>query len=255
MTDTTPRPLAGRRALVTGAGGPRGIGAAIARRLAEAGADLAVTDAPSAADGVEALAAALRARGGRAAALVADLADPGAPEALLDAAAAALGGPPHVLVNDAAHSARDGWEALDAATIDAHLAVNLRAPALLAVGLARRLGADRRGRIVSLTSGQGRGPMPGELAYAASKGALEALTVTLADELAPLGITVNAVNPGVTDTGWIDEAARAELGPKHPMGRFGTPDDAARLVAFLATDDGGWITGQVLHSEGGFRRR
>ncbi len=87
------------------------------------------------------------------------------------------------------------------------------------------------------------------------RGALEALTLSLADELAPLGITVNAVNPGVTDTGWIDDAARAELAPKHPMGRFGEPDDAARLIAFLAGDEGRWITGQVLHSEGGFRRR
>ncbi len=253
MTVPTPRPLAGRRALVTGAGTPHGIGAGIARRLAEAGAQLALADLPGV-DGTAALAAELRRAGVAAVALEADLAHPDAPEALLDAAAEALGGPPHVLVNNAAHSARDGWEAVDAATLDAHHAVNVRAPALLAVGLARRLGADPRGRIVNLVSGQGRGPMPGELAYAASKGGLEALTVSLADELAPLGITVNAVNPGVTDTGWIDDAARAELAPKHPMGRFGTPDDAARLVAFLAGDDGGWITGQVLHSEGGFRR-
>jgi len=247
--------LAGRRALVTGAGTPAGIGAGICRRLAGAGADVGLAVAPGQEEHGETLAAELRAAGVAAAVLVADLARPEAPEALLDAAARALGGPPHVLVNNAAHSTRDGWEALDAAAIDAHLAVNLRAPALLAVGLARRLGREPRGRVMSLTSGQGRGPMPGELAYAASKGALEALTVTLADELAPLGITVNAVNPGVTDTGWMDPAARAALAPKHPMGRFGAPDDAARLIAFLASDDGGWITGQVISSEGGFRRR
>ena len=96
--------------------------------------------------------------------------------------------------------------------------------------------------------------MPGELAYVASKGALEALTVSLADELAPLGITVNAVSPGVTDTGWITEELRAALLPRHPAGRLGTPEDAARLVAFLAGEGSGWITGQVLYSEGGFRR-
>lgn len=248
-------PLTGRRALVTGAGNPRGIGAGICRRLADDGADVALAVAPGQAAAGEELVAHLRAEGAVAAVLEADLARPEAAEALLDGAERALGGPPHVLVNNAAHSERDGWERLDAATLDAHLAVNLRAPALLAVGLARRLGADPRGRIIGLTSGQGRGPMPGELAYAASKGGLEALTVTLADELAPLGITVNAVSPGVTDTGWIDATARAELAPKHPMGRFGTPDDAARLVAFLAGDEGRWITGQVLYSEGGFRRR
>jgi 3-oxoacyl-[acyl-carrier protein] reductase len=248
-------PLSGRRALVTGAGNPRGIGAATCRRLAADGAEVALTVAPGRTAGADELVAALRAQGTATAVLEIDLARPEAADALLDAAERALGGPPHVLVNNAAHGARDGWERLDAATLDAHLAVNLRTPALLAVGLARRLGADARGRVISLTSGQGRGPMPGELAYAASKGALEALTVTLADELAPLGITVNAVSPGVIDTGWMDDAARAELAPKHPMGRFGTPEDAARLIAFLARDEGGWITGQVLYSEGGFRRR
>jgi 3-oxoacyl-[acyl-carrier protein] reductase len=97
--------------------------------------------------------------------------------------------------------------------------------------------------------------MLGELAYAATKGAIEALTVTLAAEVGGKGITVNAVNPGPTDTGWMTEELRRELSEKFPTERVGEPEDAARLVAFLAGDEARWITGQVIHSEGGFLRR
>ena len=163
-------------------------------------------------------------------------------------------GPPSILVNNAAHSARDGYEALDDATLDAHYAVNLRATALLSAVFARRFDGETGGRIVNLTSGQSLGPMPGELAYAATKGASEAFTRTLAAEVGHKGITVNAVNPGPTDTGWITEEIRQELSAKFPAGRVGEPEDAARVVAFLASDEADWITGQVIHSEGGFLR-
>ena len=256
--------LHGRVALITGASRRVGIGAAVCRELATAGVDVFFThwgrydQEMDYADpaGPAALLAELRGLGVRAEAAPVDLADPAAPEALLAEVERRLG-PPTILVNNAAHSTRDGWRALDAATLDAHYAVNLRATALLSVGLARRL-ADRPegspgGRIVNLTSGQGRGPMPGELAYAASKGAIEALTVTLAAELGPLGITVNAVNPGPTDTGWMTEDLKTELLPRFPLGRIGQAADAARLIAFLVSDAGGWITGEVIHSTGGFR--
>jgi 3-oxoacyl-[acyl-carrier protein] reductase len=183
----------------------------------------------------------------------ADLADAEARAALLGAVEAFVGRP-SILVNNAAHSTRDGYEALDAATLDAHYAVNVRAPALLSAELARRHERGTPGRIVNVVSGQFLGPMPGELAYTASKGALQALTVQLAAELAPLGITVNAMSPGPIDTGWMDDALRAELLAKFPMGRIGRPEDAAALIAFLCSDEAGWITGQVVHSEGGFLR-
>jgi 3-oxoacyl-[acyl-carrier protein] reductase len=156
-------------------------------------------------------------------------------------------------VNNAAYSTRDGYGTLDAAILDAHYAVNLRATALLSVLFARRFEVEP-GRIINLTSGQSLGPMPGELAYAATKGAIEAFTRTLAVEIAHKGITVNAVNPGPTDTGWISEDLRSELSSKSPFGRVGEPEDAARLVAFLAGDEAAWITGQTIHSEGGFLR-
>ena len=244
--------LRGRVAVVTGAGRCRGIGAAICKALAEEGADIFFTywkedDEP------EGLLEELRRVGVRAETMEVDLSLLESPERLLDMVAARLG-PPWVLVNNAAYSTRDGYEALDAATLDAHYAVNLRATALLSVEFARRFGGGSGGRIVNLTSGQSLGPMPGELAYAATKGAIEAFTRTLATEVGQKGITVNSVNPGPTDTGWMADELRRELSGRFPTGRVGEPEDAARLVAFLASEEAAWITGQVIHSEGGFLR-
>jgi 3-oxoacyl-[acyl-carrier protein] reductase len=174
-------------------------------------------------------------------------------ESLLEIAEARLG-PLSILVNNAAYSTSDGYERLDAATIDAHVAVNLRATMLLSAAFARRFAGDGPGRIINLTSGQSLGPMPDELAYGATKGAIEAFTRSLAPAVAAKGITVNAVNPGPTDTGWISPDLRAELLPKFPLGRLGTPQDAARLIAWLTGPEAGWVTGQVIHSEGGFFR-
>jgi 3-oxoacyl-[acyl-carrier protein] reductase len=123
--------------------------------------------------------------------------------------------------------------------------------ALLCAQFARRFSKPSGGRIINLSSGQGLGPMPGELAYVASKGAVEAFTVSLSAELAPRGITVNAVDPGLTDTGWLSAEQRLEWLARAPLGRVGVPQDAARLVRFLASEEAGWITGQVLHSRGG----
>ena len=251
--------LRGRVALVTGVGRRRGIGSAVCRALAARGADVVLSywkpydrGMPWASDEdePEALAAELRALGVRAGAVEMDLSLPESPERLLDAAERLIGRPT-VLVNVAAHSTRDGYGALDAGTLDAHHAVNVRAMALLSAGFARRWPGGPGGRIVNFSSGQALGPMVGELAYAASKGAIEAFTRTLAAEVWERGITVNAVNPGPTDTGWMTEEIEAGL----PPGTVGEPGDAARLVAFLAGDEAAWITGQTIHSEGGFFRR
>jgi 3-oxoacyl-[acyl-carrier protein] reductase len=255
--------LRGRVALVTGARRRRGIGTAICRALAADGADVffshwcpfdrtqpvgADPDAPGT------LREELRGIGVRAEDMEIDLSLTGSPERLLDAVTESLG-PVTILVNNAAYSTRDGFEMLDAETLDAHYAVNLRAAALLSVGFARRYPGGPGGRIINLTSGQSLGPMPGELAYAATKGAIEVLTVTLAAEVGRKGITVNAVNPGPTNTGWMTAELKEELAARFPSGRVGEPEDAARLVAFLASDEARWITGQILHSEGGFLRR
>jgi len=254
--------LTGRIAIVTGASRRQGIGAAICRALVDQGAEIFFThwqpydqtqSHGADAEGPEALLAALRQRGRRAESLEIDLSQVDAADRILDAVHARLG-PPAILVNNAAHSTQDGYERLDAAMLDAHYAVNVRAMALLSVGFARRYSGGSGGRIVNLSSGQSQGPMPDELAYIASKGAIEAFTLSLSAGVASKGITVNAVNPGPTDTGWMTNDLKAALLPKMGLGRIGSPDDAARLVAFLASDAAEWITGQVIHSEGGFLR-
>lgn len=254
--------LRGKVAIVTGAGRRGGIGAAICRALASRGADVLFTywkdyDREMSwnpdEDGPEILREELRSMDVRAEGVEVDLSLPESPEILLDVATEKLG-TPSILVNNAAYSVNDGYEDLDASTLDATYAVNLRAMALLCVGFARRYSGGPGGRIVNISSGQSLGPMPGELAYAATKGAVEAFTATLAAEVGRKGITVNAVNPGPTDTGWMDDELRSELRRKFPPGRVGEPEDAARLVAFLAGEDAAWITGQVIHSEGGFLR-
>jgi 3-oxoacyl-[acyl-carrier protein] reductase len=252
----------GRVALVTGASRMRGIGVAVCRELARAGNDVAFThwraydaEMPWGADteSPESFAAELRALGVRALPVAADLSDVTTPAALLDNVEQELGSVT-VLVNNAAYSTSDGLEGLTADVLDAHYHVNMRGTMLLSAEFARRFRAGRGGRIINLTSGQSRGPMPGELAYGATKGAIEAFTLSFSAVVAQRGITVNAVNPGPTETGWMDEELRAMLRTKFPAGRIGQPEDAARLIAFLASDAAEWITGQVIHSEGGFER-
>ncbi len=260
-------PLRGRTALITGVSRRAGIGYAIARRMAAMGAGLflhhyephdraqpwgADPGGPqSVVDGVSAARADPAAPVHHAAV---DLVAPDAPERLLATAADALG---HVdiLVCNHALSGSDGRiGTLNAAMLDAHWAVNARSTILLAQAFAARHDGRPGGRIVVMTSGQDLGPMPGEVAYAASKGALASITRTLADHLADRAITVNAVNPGPVDTGYAPPDAHEAVRSHFPSGRWGEPDDPARLIAWLATDGAAWITGQTINSEGGFRR-
>ena len=253
--------LHGRLAIVTGASRRTGIGAAVCRALATDGADIFFTHWRSFdrilpqgvdEDGPARLQKELQELGVKCESLEIDLSKIDAPKHILDEVELRLGSP-SILVNNAAYSTRDGFEVLDAATLDAHYTVNMRGTFLLTVEFARRLSGKSGGRIINLTSGQSIASMPGELAYAATKGAVESFTVSLSAELASHGITVNAVDPGPTDTGWMTEELRQELLPRFPMGRIGQPEDAARLIAFLASDEAAWITGQVIHSRGGFQ--
>jgi 3-oxoacyl-[acyl-carrier protein] reductase len=251
--------LSGRNAVVTGVSRRIGIGFAITRRLLSLGAEVFVQswtphDAarPSGPDpvGMDAVLSELR-EGGRVEHLACDFADPEAPARVLAAAEQALGHLDILVVNHA-RSGEGRLGELTAEHLDAFLHENVRASLLLVKEFSARHDGRPGGRVVLMTSGQHLGPMAGEVAYAVSKGALHQATRTLADALIDRGITVNTINPGPTDTGW----GLAEIDPSHtmPLGRWGEPDDAARLIAWLCTDDAHWITGQVIDSEGGFRR-
>ena len=250
-----------RLAIVTGASRRRGIGAAVCRALAQAGVDIFFTHwgpydrrMPWGAEEDEPahLQRQVQALGVRCEHLRIDLGTVDAPQRIMQAAQAQLG-PASILVNNATHDETTApFDQLDAPTLDAYYAVNMRGTMLLSIEFARRFAGSAGGRIINLTSGQGRGAMPGKLAYAATKGAIEAFTLTLAVEVAPRGITVNAIDPGPTDTGWMTEEVKRALLPRFPMGRLGQPEDAARLITWLASEDAGWVTAQIIRSTGGF---
>jgi 3-oxoacyl-[acyl-carrier protein] reductase len=252
--------LQGQVAIVTGVSRPRGIGAAICRELSALGADLFLSGCPAydegqppetGGSGVDRLLNDLRSAGSDVEWTPFDLSFSKSPLALLEAVSSRFGRA-HLLINNACFSARDSIATLEAASLDLHYAVNSRAPILLSVEFVRRFAGKGARRIISLTSGQMLGPMPGEIGYAVSKAALDAFTITFANEVGKYGITVNAVDPGPTDTGWMTEEVQKQLLPRYALGRLGEPEDAARLVAFLAGPEADWITGQTIRSRGGF---
>lgn len=264
-------PLTGRTALITGASRSRGIGAAVARRLASMGASLVVhhhrshdATQPWGADGLDDVLSSIRGHltaGATLHDLQGDLAEPDAPTALVENAER-LAGPLDILVCNHARSGGDATLAeITAEQLDGHWAADARSVLLLTQAFAARHEPGRPGgRVIWMSSGQQEGPMPGEIAYAAAKGALAGITLTVADELADRGILLNTVNPGPVNTGYldpdveVDEATLHSLRERFPSKRFGTPDDPARLIAWLVSDDGEWVVGQVISSEGGFRR-
>ncbi|WP_285729162.1 SDR family oxidoreductase [Nocardiopsis sp. ATB16-24] len=258
-----PLPLRDRTALVTGAGRRGGIGYAIARRLAAHGASVMVhhyrphdVALPWGGDDIDAVLDGVRAVLGdphaRVADVAADLEDPEASARVVEATVDEFG---HLDVLVANHARSGGDAPLDGVTpemLDGHWAVDARSPLLLAQAFAARHDGRRGGRVLFMTSGQIHGGMPGEVAYASAKAVLAQITPTLAVELGPRGITVNTVDPGPVQTGYIDDELMGRLLPRFPMGRVGTPDDPARLMAWLATDEAAWITGQVISADGGF---
>ncbi|HEY3510692.1 MAG TPA: SDR family oxidoreductase [Kribbella sp.] len=239
----------GKTALVTGAS--RGIGRAIAERLAAAGCEVAVHYGRDKAGAEETLARI----GGRGFVIGAELGVSGAVESVVDQLGAELGGRRlNVLVNNAAASPAGPIGTDTEAAFDRLMAVNVRAPYFLIQRLLPMLADD--GRIVSISSVATRMANPAQTSFAMTKGALETMTVTLAQELGARGITVNAVAPGATrteangavfDTPGLSELIVAQTA----LGRLGGADDVAEVVAFLASPAARWITGQVVDASGG----
>ena len=255
-------PLKDRVALVTGVSRLRGIGFAVAQRLASMGADLFI-HSYAAYDSMlplerqpneqEQIVARLKEIGRRVEHMDIDFDDTEAPSHVVSNAVKRLG---HIdiLIANHAYSAPQRLSKLTAAEVDRHLIVNVRATLLLVSEFAAQHDSRTGGRVLLMTSGQHTGPMGPMLAYGASKGAIHQITASLADELMEQGITVNTVNPGPTDTGWAGPEVYEQV-LKHRHWGWGQPDDAARLMAWLTTDDARWITGQVINSEGGYWRR
>lgn len=277
--------------LVTGANNPFGIGAAVAKAFATQKAKVFFhyfrraaapdhanhNDSPGEkfyyaqqSKSAQEVLDAVRSDGGQASAWEADLSDPAVVARLFDEAEKAFG-PVEILVNNAA--AWDGdtflspdaelpnklnqlWtarpESITAASFDRNFVVNARAPALMIAEFARRhirRGA-RWGRIINISTAAAY-CFPSEVSYGASKLALEGYTRSAAVELAQLGITANAVSLGPIQTGWITPELEQAVLPLIPMGRIGTPDDAANAIVFFASEQSGWITGQRLFVGGG----
>ncbi|MCX4571284.1 SDR family NAD(P)-dependent oxidoreductase [Streptomyces albogriseolus] len=249
--------LTGRTALVTG--GSRGIGRAIAERLAADGATVAVHYGRNAAAADEVVEG-IRAKGGTAFTVHAELGVEGDVATLWEsfdrqvrqhATSTGL----DILVNNAGVTPRGEIDETTAEAFEEAVAVNMRAPFFLTQQGLKRLRDG--GRIVNVSSGATRIALTNIIAYAMTKGAIDAFNLTLAKALGPRGITVNSVAPGIIDTdinaSWLrgNEAAERSAAELSALGRVGRPEDVADVVAFLASDDARWVTGQVLDATGG----
>jgi 3-oxoacyl-[acyl-carrier protein] reductase len=243
--------LDGRTALVTG--GSRGIGRAVVERLARDGATVTFGFGTSERAAGEVVASVLAA-GGRAIAVRADLAEPGAAARLWDAAGE-FAGPVDILVNNAAIGVVRTLAELSDDDYERVMQINVRAVFDALREAARRM--PDGGRIVNVSTVNTVLPGPGISLYAASKGAVEQLTVIAAHELGGRGITVNTVSPGATDTDMLRDhnssEGRETMRGMSPLGRLGQPDDVADVIAFLVGPDGRWMTAQNLRAGGGIR--
>lgn len=175
-----------------------------------------------------------------------DLSDAEAPTTLIERVSRERG-TLSALVLSHAHDVESGILDTTAESFDRHVFVNARASLLMIAAFARQVD-ETGGAVVAFTSDDTTGNLP----YGASKGALDRLVISSARELGPLGISANVVNPGPIDTGWMDDETRVTLASHQPLGRAGTPQDIAAITSFLLSNEGRWISGQLLHTDGGF---
>lgn len=240
----------GKTAIVTG--GSRGIGRAVCLELARGGANVALCFAGNGA-AAQSTAEAVEAAGGRALALRCDVSDAAQVDALVQAAVERFG-QVDILVNNAGITRDNLVMRMSEADFDLVVAANLKGAFLCMKAVSRGMLKRRYGRIVNLSSVVGLRGNAGQANYAASKAGMIGMTKSLAKELASRGVTVNAVAPGFIETDMtaaLADAARTAARSAIPMGRFGGPEDVAKAVAFLASEEAAYITGQVLAVDGG----
>ncbi len=239
----------GKTALITGSA--RGIGKAIAERLAAGGAKIIISDIM--ADAAEATAEEMRSRGIEAIAIAANVANRDDAIKLVEAAVAKFSSL-DIVVNNAGITRDTLMVRMSEQDWDSVIDVNLKGAFLITQAAAKIMMKQRSGRIVNISSVVGRMGNAGQTNYAASKAGLIGLTKASAKELATRGVTVNAIAPGFIQTAMTDqmpETAREKLSGAIPMKRLGTPEDVAAAVAFLASEDASYVTGQVIGIDGG----
>jgi len=245
--------LTGKVAVVTGAS--KGIGAAIAKELAKDGAAVIVNYAASAQQ-AEAVVADIKSAGGKAKAVRADVSKPAEAKQLIDAAVSEFGRL-DILVNNAGVYEFAPLEQITEQHFDRMFNLNVRGLLFATQAAAAAIG-DHGGAIINIGSMASQTPPPAASVYSATKAALDAITQSLAAELGPKKILVNAVLPGPVETeglqamGGSDQFV-AQLVSRTPLGRIGQPRDIARVVSFIASEDAGWITGQIIPAAGGLR--
>lgn len=246
-TSTMNRPLAGRKAFVTG--GARGIGAAIVKRLAAEGASVAFTYV-STQSKAEELVQEIKSVGGQALAIRADSADAGAVKGAVEETIQAFGGI-DILVNNAGISGLTPYDHFDLEEFDRMVAINLKAVfvAVQAAGPQMKQG----GRVINIGSVAAEfNPFPGNSLYVSTKAAVAGLTRVLARDLAPQGVTVNNIQPGMIDTDMNPEnGSYASAAQMIPLGRYGKASEIASMVAYIASPEAGYITGASLNVDGG----
>ena len=248
----TKRPVA----LITGASRKIGIGASIARTLAGAGWDIGITwwqpydrSMPwgSSPRETDELVLELEDLGAAVFAMEADLSQIGSPSQVIRHTAETLGNVSALILSHC-HSVDSTIVSTTVESFDLHFAVNARASWLLIREFGSQFtGGYGTGRILAITSDHVAGNLP----YGASKGAMDRIVLAAAEEYREMGITANVINPGATDTGWMDDGLKTRVRDATFLDRIGRPEDCAHLVEFLCSPRGGWINGQVLYSNGG----